>query len=520
MIRNHYPIRNFTFTVLIALSLTIPRILCAQESYRDVQNQYSRVRQARENCERQLDSLFKSINISYPPREIVLVALKDEQLLELWAKQDSLETYTLVKTYKFTASSGTVGPKRKRGDLQIPEGFYHIIHFNPVSNFHLSLQINYPNTSDRILGGESDLGGDIFIHGSMVTIGCIPIGNASIEELYILCVDVKSHNNKNIPVYIFPSRMDSNGMAKLEQIAQHDTILVSFWKNIKQGYDIFYFLHEKLNFQIDDNGTYLFLNNTNRYSWRAYCDEKNAIINRIKTPEGYERIPAQTGSFADWLRNLPLKSGHPPVYLYTGNRKSYQGGHHAVVDIDIGTKDLQQCADAIIRLYAEYFYSRNEFDSIEFKVTSGDIIKFRNWAYGLRPSVNNNRVTWAQTAHPDSSYSNLREYLDFVFTYAGTYSLSKQLRSVSDYNNMEIGNIFIQGGFPGHAVIILDMAMNSQTGEKIFLIGQSYMPAQDFHILKNLHDPVFSPWYRANSDDTLYTPQWNFTPLESCLRAF
>jgi len=520
MIRNQDQLHNFSFTVIIALSFSIQSILCAQETFKDEQDQYGRVRQARENCAQQIDSLFKSVNITYPPREIVLVALKDEQLLELWAKQDSLETYTLVKTYKFTASSGTLGPKRKRGDLQIPEGFYHITDFNPVSNFHLSLQINYPNKSDRILGHENNLGGDIFIHGSMVTIGCIPIGDASIEELYIMCVDVKSYNNKNIPVYIFPSYMDSIGMAKLEHIARHDTLLLSFWENIKQGHDIFYLLHEKLNIQIDGRGTYLFLNNTNRYSWLTHYDEKNAIINRIKTPEGYERIPAQVGSFADWLRNLALKPDYPPVYLYTGNRKSYQDGHHAVIDIDIGSKDLQQCADAVIRLYAEYLYSRNEFDNIEFKITSGDIIKFRNWICGHRPSVNNNRITWAQTAPPDSSYSVLREYLDFVFTYAGTYSLSKQLQSVSDYNNMEIGNIFIQGGFPGHAVIILDLAINTQTGEKIFLIGQSYMPAQDIHILKNLYKPNFSPWYRTTLTDTLHTPQWNFTPLEGLIRAF
>jgi murein L,D-transpeptidase YafK len=511
MKRNHDHLHNLVFAVLIALSFTIPRILGAQETFKEEQNQYSRVRQARENRQEQIDSLFKSVNIAYPPREIVLVVLKDEQLLELWAKQDSLETYTLIKTYKFTASSGTVGPKRKRGDLQIPEGFYYITHFNPVSNFHLSLQINYPNKSDRILGEENNLGGDIFIHGSMVTIGCIPIGDASIEELYIMCVDVTSHNNKNIPVYIFPSRMDSGGMVKLEHTAGQDTILLFFWKNIRRGYDIFYLLHEKLNFQIDGNGTYLFFNNTNQYSWLAHYDEKNALINRIKTPEGYKRIPVQIGSFADWLRNLPLKPGHPPVYLYTGNRKSYQGGHYAVINIDIGTKDLQQCADAIIRLYAEYLYSRNEVDTIEFKITSGDIVKFRTWTGGYRPSVNNNRVTWDHPALPDSSYSVLREYLDFVFTYAGTYSLSKQLQSVSDYNNMEIGNIFIRGGFPGHAVIILDMAINTQTGEKIFLIGQSYMPAQDIHILKNLHDPNLSPWYRADFGDTLYTPQWNFT---------
>lgn len=524
MIRNRDYLHDLVLSVIIALFFSIPNILLAQGTFKDEQNRYIRVRNARENQEQQIDSLFKNIDITYPPREILIIALKNEQILELWAKQESLETYKLVKRYDFTAFSGTLGPKRKRGDLQIPEGLYHITHFNPVSAFHLSLKVNYPNESDRVLGERNSLGGDIFIHGSMVTIGCIAIGDKGIEELYLICVDTKSRGQKDIPVYIFPSCMDSIGIIRLKQAAGVDTILFSFWKNLKTGYDIFYTLYKKLEFQVDNKGKYIFsnqiLNNPNNYSWLSRYDERNALTNRIDVPEGYERVAAQTGSFIEWLRNLPLKEDNPPVCLYDGNKKLYQGGHCAVIDIDVGTTDLQQCADAIIRLYAEYLYSKNDFDNIVFKITNGDIVKFRKWISGYRPSVNNNQITWYHTVAPDSSYKAFRYYLDFIFMYAGTYSLSQQLHSKDDIKNIKIGDIFIHGGFPGHAVLVVDVAFNSQTQEKVFLLCQSYMPAQDIHILKNLQEPNMSPWYKADLGDTLYTPEWNFTPLEGCLRAF
>lgn len=510
--------------IAIGLIASLPRTISAQGTFKDKQNRYIRVRQARENREEQIDSLFKSINITYPPRGIMIIVFKDERILELWAKQESLETYKLVKRYNLTAFSGTLGPKRKRGDLQIPEGFYHITHFNPVSTFHLSLAINYPNESDRVLGERDNLGGDIFIHGSMVTIGCMPIGDAGIEGLYLICVDVKSQNNSGIPVYIFPSHMDSISMIRLKQIAGQDTTLFSFWENLKKGHDKFYTTNKKLEFRVDATGNYIFSNqnpnHAKNYSWQLHYDKKNTLINRIEIPEGYERIPVAGKSFADWLRNLQLKEDNPPVYLYDGTKKSYQDGHYAVIDIDVGPKNLQQCADAIIRLYAEYLYTKKDFEKIEFKITNGDVIEFRKWVSGYRPVVSNGRVTWHQTAISDSSYKTFKKYLEFVFMYAGTYSLSQQLPKKNNINDITIGDIFIQGGFPGHAVLVVDMAVHTQTQEKIFLLGQSYMPAQDIHILKNLNELILTPWYKVNDSDTLYTPEWKFTPLESCLRSF
>lgn len=301
-------------------------------------------------------------------------------------------------------------------------------------------------------------------------------------------------------------------MMILKQNAGNDTTLLSFWQNLKQGYDIFLRTHQELKFQVDIAGKYFFQNqiNVHIYPWFNNYDKKDALINCVKIPEGYERIPAEIGPFESWLGNLPLKQGNPPIYLHNGAEKSYQGGHYAVVDIDVGAQDLQQCADAIIRLYAEFLYSKNDFDKIKFKITNGDVITFRKWISGYRPGVSGNTVTWHMQVESDSSHENLKKYLKFIFMYAGTYSLNQQLRKVGDINEMVIGDIFIQAGFPGHAIIVVDLAINKITGEKIFLLCQSFMPAQDIHILQNLNDPGMSPWYSLNFGDTLHTPEWTF----------
>jgi len=225
---------------------------------------------------------------------------------------------------------------------------------------------------------------------------------------------------------------------------------------------------------------------------------------------GYKRIETAPGTFANWLQHLPLKKGAPPVYLYTGEKKENQRIHCAVVDIDVGQKNLQQCADAVIRLRAEYLYSVGIYDEIHFNFTSGDTAWFAEWLAGYRPEIKDNLVRWSNTMGVDSSYENFRRYLEVVFTYSGSYSLSQQLQQVDSVKEMRIGDIFIDGGFPGHAVIIVDMAVNQVTGEKAFLLAQSYMPAQDIHILINRGELSISPWYKLEFGDCLDTPGWLF----------
>ncbi|RMH86130.1 MAG: hypothetical protein D6681_16080 [Calditrichaeota bacterium] len=254
------------------------------------------------------------------------------------------------------------------------------------------------------------------------------------------------------------------------------------------------------------------------YPWLTAYDSTQALYRRIPAPPGFRRIKPPQDSFARWLQHLPLKPGHPPVYLYNGKMKPNQAVHAAVVDIDVGNRDLQQCADAVIRLRAEYLYSRKAFDALHFNFTSGDRVDFSRWINGERPRVTGNQVIWQHTRQPGSDYRNFRDYLTTIFTYAGTYSLRREMIPVKNVQDMKIGDVFIEGGFPGHAVMVVDMAVHPQTGEKVFLLAQSYMPAQDIHILKNPSDSSLSPWYPVDFGNILHTPEWTFR--RSDLRRF
>lgn len=231
------------------------------------------------------------------------------------------------------------------------------------------------------------------------------------------------------------------------------------------------------------------------------------VQTRILTPEGFKRTNVATNSFADYLRNLPLKPHGSDVKYYNGTSK---GKHHvyiAVVDMEIGTSNLQQCADAIIRLRAEYLYKQKQYNNISFNFTNGFKAPYSEWMQGKRVSVKGNSVKWVQSAQPSNTYNDFRKYLNVVFTYAGTLSLSKEL-SAKNIKDIEAGDVFIQGGSPGHAVIVVDVAENPNTHEKLFLLAQSYMPAQDIQILNSPNQTT--PWYTINFDNTLNTPEWIF----------
>jgi len=246
------------------------------------------------------------------------------------------------------------------------------------------------------------------------------------------------------------------------------------------------------------------------YPWSDGYEVCETLVNRIPIPEGYRRVKTTVGTFQYWLRNLPLKKEKPAVHLYDGREKLNQKTHFAVVDMDVGSKDLQQCADAVIRLRAEYLYFLGSYEKIHFNFTSGDRADFTKWMDGYRPIVEGNKVRWTRSETEDSSYHSFRKYLEKVFIYAGSYSLSKELHSVQDVDEMRIGDVFIEGGFPGHAVIVVDMALDEDTGKKLFLLAQSYMPAQDVHILKNPANASPYPWYELDFGEILHTPEWTF----------
>lgn len=245
------------------------------------------------------------------------------------------------------------------------------------------------------------------------------------------------------------------------------------------------------------------------YAWHKAYNQVQAIRSRIRPPAGYVRTEVADDSFADWLRHIPLKPGKPDVLLYNGQPKGYQGAHHRVIDMDVGTRDLQQCADAVMRLRAEYLFSQKEWDKISFNFTSGDACAWDKWRQGYRPKFSGNKVSFSKTAKADDSYKNFKSYLIMVYSYAGTASLAKELKP-AEVKDLQIGDVFIQGGFPGHAILVMDMATHAETGEKVFLLAQSYMPAQEMHILVNPMDEGQSPWYSSQFAGSLETPEWTF----------
>lgn len=248
---------------------------------------------------------------------------------------------------------------------------------------------------------------------------------------------------------------------------------------------------------------------TPAYPW-PHARGDSTLSGRIAPPDGYVRVTAAPDGFGAWLRGLPLEDGHPDVLLFNGKKKANQRAHHAVVDIDVGSKDLQQCADAVMRLRAEYLYATGQTDDICFRFTSGDENSWKRWAAGDRPRVKGNEVSFRKkAADADDSYASFRKYLDNVFVWAGTWSLSKELAKVDAPAEVEIGDVFIRGGFPGHAVLVADVAENEK-GERVFLLLQSYMPAQSIHVLRNPSDSGLSPWYRAADAGKLETPEWTF----------
>lgn len=240
---------------------------------------------------------------------------------------------------------------------------------------------------------------------------------------------------------------------------------------------------------------------------KSNIDEKGMTLQtRFNQPNGFQRKPADENSFATYLRNLPLKPAGTKVKYYNGSIKQNYV-YDAVVDMAISDKDLQQCADAIMRLRGEYFYSIKAYNQISFTLTNGFKMDYTEWTKGNRVMVNGNKTFWRKTAVPSNTYKDFRNYMEFVFMYAGTLSLSRTLHS-KDIKDIEIGDVFILGGSPGHAVIVVDLAEN-KNGEKVFMLAQSYMPAQETQILKNENDDI-SPWYNAKAFDKLYTPEWTF----------
>lgn len=233
------------------------------------------------------------------------------------------------------------------------------------------------------------------------------------------------------------------------------------------------------------------------------------LESRISVPSGYQRTEVEEDSLGDFLHQYPMKAYGSKVHLYDGSEKYNQSAHISVFDLPIENYDLQQCADSVIRMYAEYFWNTKQYERIAFHYTSGFLAEYPKWREGNRIKVDGNTVTWVKSAGYDDSYECFVEYLKNVFSYAGTLSMYCEEAVEIPLGEAKAGDVFLYGGSPGHVVMIVDVCEN-EDGEKAFLLAQGYMPAQEFHLLVN-ENHLEDPWYYESEISYPFsTPEYTF----------
>jgi hypothetical protein len=239
---------------------------------------------------------------------------------------------------------------------------------------------------------------------------------------------------------------------------------------------------------------------------------------RFTPPAGFERVPAADGSFGAWLRGLPLAAPGTPVLTYRGD-VLLPADHEniaAVVALDIGAADLQQCADSVIRLHAEWRWSTGARD-MAYRAASGAMMPLARWMRGERPAEENNSLKWSARARPDppgGDHASFRRYLDSVFTWANTGGLALQAKKIT-LEEARPGDFVVLPGSPGHAVLMLDMAVGPG-GQRAVLLGQGFMPAQSFQVLRPEKGRV---WFTIDASGAgLKTPFWPVFPWSSLRR--
>jgi hypothetical protein len=242
----------------------------------------------------------------------------------------------------------------------------------------------------------------------------------------------------------------------------------------------------------------------------SLIDKKgDSIQTRVKVPEGYAREVYSEGSFQHFIQNYPLKKFGAKVINYDGNEYFYQSGHFGILELSVPKNGLQQCADALIRLRAEYLWKQNRKSEIGFEFTSGHYCSWNNYAEGYRPKVKGNKVTFHKIASNDHSKTNFYKYLNLIYTYSGTLSLYNELPKITSSKKLQVGDMLVYPGTPGHIVMIVDKAKDS-LGNQRFILAQGNTPAQSVHLLKNPNDLQFNPWYDLKMNAYIEVPGYYF----------
>jgi Domain of unknown function (4846) len=201
-------------------------------------------------------------------------------------------------------------------------------------------------------------------------------------------------------------------------------------------------------------------------------------------------------SWPYFLQHLPEVD--KPIVDYKGNLISNQEKHYAILTYDIGHSDLQQCADALMRIRAEYLFSQKKYALIGFHFNSGNYYSWKDYLSGMRPVLKGGRLHFTVVASPSEiNYGSLRKYLDIVFAYANTVSLCRELKNT---DRLETGTVIIYPGNPGHCCMIVDEALREKA-DTVFKLLEGYMPAQSIYILSNPYEPDLNPWYHLGKGD-------------------
>ncbi len=238
---------------ILLLLLGVMLFSFAPSDFLKEQLKFPRVRQANAQKGDIVKAMLNGKGVDANDFNLFIRGIKDEEKLEVWAKSSSESTYKMIKTYDFCATTGKLGPKRRSGDKQIPEGFYTIDKFNPYSNHFLSFRVSYPNKSDLKYADKLNPGNNIFVHGNCITIGCIPIGNDNIKELYLMAA--MAGGVDHVAIHLFPTRLNDAGLAKISKGA--DASLITFWKNLKPGFEAFESSKSLPKISVDEDGRYV-----------------------------------------------------------------------------------------------------------------------------------------------------------------------------------------------------------------------------------------------------------------------
>ncbi len=253
------------------------------------------------------------------------------------------------------------------------------------------------------------------------------------------------------------------------------------------------------------------------YGWATDAGElppSTALTTRFPVPAGHARVEVSERSFAAWLRGLPVRIDRRAVFDHRGRPTGWDAA--GVIALDVGDKNLQQCADTLLRLHGEWLWSSGRWRELAYHFTSGDLSRFSEWVAGRRWKVEGTKVRQVLVEPVANDRVALRAWFEQLFMYAGTRSLEFDTKPVPLDQPIAAGDLLLRPGSPGHVVMVLDVAIG-RDGEQIAVIGQGSMPAQELHVIPG---PIDGAWWRfpPGEDVSVDVPGWGTLPRSSLRR--